>query len=265
MPLLVLLKLEKSNLVVFWSGSSGVSTSIGCGFMSSLSVFVKRVFVGSDVGFLITALTFLLFFLAIFFLFELDAELFEAVEERELDLDELVGLDEAWLCLDKTDDWLDEVEKLVDDADVTDKLLTEEERLLAALLVAFELDELELLEPRLEPPDWAFFPFFDFDFFFTDLSESIEDTEHDTDVLDDALEFADADRFCLCFLEPFFDFLSSAEVDFLLGLLSPLLAFRSVLSALGSKFSTRRLDSLPRLLKSCPASLETLLMYFSAS
>ena len=63
--------------------------------MSSLSVFVKRVFVGSDVGFLITVLTFLLFFLAIFFLSELDAELFEAVEERELDLDELVGLDEA--------------------------------------------------------------------------------------------------------------------------------------------------------------------------
>jgi hypothetical protein len=59
---------------------------------------------GSVVGFLIADLAFLLFFLAAFFLLELDAELFEAVEERELDLDELAELDEAALCLDKTDD-----------------------------------------------------------------------------------------------------------------------------------------------------------------
>jgi hypothetical protein len=59
---------------------------------------------GSVVGFLIADLAFLLFFLAAFFLLELDAELFEAVEERELDLDELAALDEAALCLDKTDD-----------------------------------------------------------------------------------------------------------------------------------------------------------------
>ena len=231
--------------------------------MSSLSVFVNKVLVGSVVGFLMTALAFLLFFFAAFFLLELDAELFEAVEDRELDLDELAALDEAWLCLDKTDDWLDEVEKLVDEVDVTDKLLTDEERLLAALLDAFELDALELLEPRLEPPDWVLvcFPFFDLEFFFflIDLSESIEDTEQDTDEFEEALEF---DLFCLFFLEPFFDFIS-AEVDFcLLGLSLLFAVFRSVLSALGSKFSTRRLDSLPRLPKS---SLDTLLMYFSAS
>lgn len=72
--------------------------------MSSLSVLVNRVLFGSVVGFLIADLAFLLFFLAAFFLLELDAELFEAVEERELDLDELAALDEAALCLDKTDD-----------------------------------------------------------------------------------------------------------------------------------------------------------------
>ena len=72
--------------------------------MSSLSVLVNRVLFGSVVGFLIADLAFLLFFLAAFFLLELDAELFEAVEERELDLDELAELDEAALCLDKTDD-----------------------------------------------------------------------------------------------------------------------------------------------------------------
>jgi hypothetical protein len=147
---------------------------------------------------------------------------------------------------------------------VAERLLTDEERLLAALLDAFELDALlELLDARLEPPDCVCFPFFDVDFFFfffvvaADLSDSIEDT--DTDELDEALEL---DRFGLLFLAPFFD-VSSADVDFLLGL-SILLAFRSVLSeALGSELSTRRLASLPRLPKS---SLDTpLLMYFSAS
>jgi hypothetical protein len=150
---------------------------------------------------------------------------------------------------------------------VAERLLTDEERLLAALLDAFELDALlELLDARLEPPDCVCFPFFDLEFFFffffvvaADLSDSIEDAEPDTDELDEALEL---DRFGLLFLAPFFD-VSSADVAFLLGL-SLLLDFRSVLSeALGSELSTRRLASLPRLPKS---SLDTpLLMYFSAS